>query len=270
MLRSHRGLTEAGIEHLPERRAQTRPASIRLSGCAARPFALSSATSRKTTTAASQVRRSLTALRELDGLRLRTRGRAVAGMPSGGPFRLRTLRSRRRPAAGLASRRWQSLGPGNIGGRTRSILIHPTTPRHDVAASVGRRNLAHRQRRTGLDASRRLYGEPCGHLDRDGSVRFQTSSMPETGEGIGNLDACAGGGIVRTTDADNWAHVPPTAVPVGTESIDLAISADGTILLAATNAGIRRSTDPARAIWQTVLSDQVADVKFHPANPNRA
>ena len=50
----------------------------------------------------------------------------------------------------------------------------------------------------------------------------------------------------------------------------LAISADGTILLAATNAGIRRSVDPARTTWQSALSDAVADVKFHPVHPQHA
>ncbi len=32
---------------------------------------------------------------------------------------------------------WQSIGPGNIGGRTRSILIHPTTPTTLWLGSVG-------------------------------------------------------------------------------------------------------------------------------------
>ncbi|MGZ4974698.1 MAG: hypothetical protein ACXWDN_18225, partial [Limisphaerales bacterium] len=39
--------------------------------------------------------------------------------------------------AGLNTNSWQWLGPANIGGRVRSILIHPTTPSTMWIGSVG-------------------------------------------------------------------------------------------------------------------------------------
>ena len=38
--------------------------------------------------------------------------------------------------AGLAATRWQWLGPGNVGGRTRAIAVHPTSPQRMLAASA--------------------------------------------------------------------------------------------------------------------------------------
>ena len=268
MLRSQRGLTEAGIEHLPE--GALKRALRRLDyPDAPRARLLYRLRQSQDDDRSIPSQPLLTALRELDGLRLRTRGRAVAGMPSGGPVPPANLAVAPPPAAGLASRRWQSLGPGNIGGRTRSILIHPTN--HDTmwAASVGggiwRTDNGGQGWAPVDDFMANLAVTSIVMDPRDSNLIYAG-----TGEGFGNLDALRGGGIFRTTDGINWAHVPPTSGPGWDRINRLAISADGTILLAATNAGICRSTDPARAIWQTVLADQVADVKFHPANPNRA
>jgi hypothetical protein len=58
---------------------------------------------------------------------------------------------------------WVSLGPGNIGGRTRAIVIHPTTPAVMWAGSAGG-GLAHRRRRRFLATGQRLPGEPGHHL----------------------------------------------------------------------------------------------------------
>jgi len=69
---------------------------------------------------------------------MRTRGAlstSVAGLPSGRQVRPRDLMP---PAAGLDPHYagWTSLGPGNIGGRTRSIVIHPQNPKTMWAAST--------------------------------------------------------------------------------------------------------------------------------------
>src|SRR6516225_9548022 len=42
-----------------------------------------------------------------------------------------------RLVATLNTNNWEWLGPGNIGGRTRSILIHPTQPGTIWVGSVG-------------------------------------------------------------------------------------------------------------------------------------
>ena len=268
LLRSQRGLTEAGIERLPERALKR---ALRRSDYPDAPrarllFRLAQSRDDHEYIPPQPL---LGALRELDGLRLRARRRSVAGMPSGGAVSPANLAMAPPPAAGLAIGRWQSLGPGNIGGRTRSILIHPQDHATIWAGSVG-----------GGIWRTDNGGQSWAPVD-DFMANLAVTSMvmdPQnpnliyaaTGEGFGNLDALRGGGIFRTTDGVNWAHVPSTT-GAGWDRINrLAVSADGVILLAATNAGIRRSVDPARAIWQTVLPDAVADVKFHPTHPQRA
>src|SRR5216684_3357904 len=72
------------------------------------------------------------ALRQLDSFRIRSRGGLVAGIPTGGPVHPGLLGII--PAAGLAPRKWRALGPGNIGGRTRSILVHRVN--HDTRWAV--------------------------------------------------------------------------------------------------------------------------------------
>jgi hypothetical protein len=42
------------------------------------------------------------------------------------------------------------------------------------------------------------------------------------------------------------------------------------VLLAATGAGLYRSSDKAREVWAKVLDAPVADVRFHPTSSSRA
>src|SRR5215217_550639 len=80
----------------------------------------------------------LNALAQLDSMRTRRAGEEarVAGVPSGQQVQPGALIP---PTAGLDPRHtgWTSLGPGNIGGRTRSIIIHPRDPNTMWAASAG-------------------------------------------------------------------------------------------------------------------------------------
>src|SRR6266851_1278132 len=91
-----------------------------------------------------------------------------------------------------------------------------------------------------------------------------------TGEGFGNVDATRGGGIFRTTDGTSWTQLPSTSGPGWDWVNRVAVNADGAVLLAATNQGLRRSADPARTSWQRVLPDAIGDVTFHPTDPSRA
>ena len=63
----------------------------------------------------------------------------VAGLPVRGaltPLALEGAAGPRPTAAGLSTKRWQWLGPGNVGGRTRAIVIHPTDTQRMLAASA--------------------------------------------------------------------------------------------------------------------------------------
>ena len=267
MLRSQRGLTQAAIEALPEKalrkalRRQDYPDAPR----ARQLFRLRQARDERGRIPEQAV---VHALRELDSVRLRAPRGLIARMPTGGAVAPGNMTIPRVGGLGGA-RKWKPLGPGNIGGRTRSILIHPTTPDTMWAGSVG-----------GGIWRTDDGGGSWSPVD-DFMANLAVTSMvmdpnnPDlmyaaTGEGFGNLDALRGGGLFRTTDGANWTHVTATSGPGWSEVNRLALSANGAVLLAATRTGIRRSTDPARAVWQTVLTAAVGDVKFHPTDPSKA
>src|SRR5918999_4205533 len=65
------------------------------------------------------------ALKELRALRMKVGKKPrIAGLPAERAVQPRALIAA--PTAGLAQTSWEWLGPGNIGGRTRSIIVHPT------------------------------------------------------------------------------------------------------------------------------------------------
>src|SRR6266851_2850184 len=82
------------------------------------------------------------ALKQLDSTRSRgaSMRAQMAGIPTGPQVAKSSLMSPAVPrTAGLhpSHTGWASLGPGNIGGRTRAIVPHPASPNTIWAASVG-------------------------------------------------------------------------------------------------------------------------------------
>src|SRR6516225_1549731 len=123
LLRKFRGLTHEGIEALPESalRRSLRRLDYPDAPRARTQYRLQQYRDEQGQTGAQPL---VKALRELDSFRLRSRSGEVAGIPIGGPVNPGHLGIA--PTAGLAAPKWRALGPGNIGGRTRAILIHPT------------------------------------------------------------------------------------------------------------------------------------------------
>lgn len=208
------------------------------------------------------------ALRDLGAARSRVRRRVqqVAGVPTARSVDPVGLVAG--GAAGLAPDRWEWLGPGNVGGRTRSIVVHPTEPRL-WAASVGG-GVWHT-----ADGGASWQPVDDGMASLAVSCLAMDPRRPQviyagTGEGFGNVDAIPGVGIFRTLDGRSWAHLPATGTPDFTAVNRLAIAPSGRVLLAATNAGILRSGDGDRAVWTKTLDTPVGDVKFHPGNGSRA
>jgi len=268
VLRNARGLTAAGIERIPE--PAIRRAVRRLDYPDAPRARLSYRLEQSRDDAGRIPSQPLVpALRQLDAMRLRGRRTRVAGVPTGTNVRPAALAVTPPPAAGLVRRDWVALGPGNIGGRTRAIVIHPTNHNTMWAGSVG----GGIWRTDDGGASWVPVDDFMANLAVTSLVLDPTNPnvmYAGTGEGFGNLDAIRGGGIFRTRDGVAWSQIPATYGAAWNAINRLAISADGMTVLAATNHGLQRSSDAARAIWQTVLPDIVADVKFHPIDPQRA
>jgi photosystem II stability/assembly factor-like uncharacterized protein len=209
-----------------------------------------------------------TALQELQAMRAApAMGPRAAGLPAGRTVEPRALIAT--SLAGLTQNQWEWLGPGNIGGRTRSILVHPTQPERIWVGSVGG-GIWHTADGGG-------HWEPVDDFMANLAVSCMVMDPkhPEvmyagTGEGFFNLDAVRGAGIFRTVDGVAWKQLAAAATEDFTRVNRLAISRSSTVLLAATGGGLYRSSDRPREVWTKVLDAPVADVKFHPTNSTRA
>jgi photosystem II stability/assembly factor-like uncharacterized protein len=268
-LRQTRGLTTAGIEAIPEA-ALAR--ALRRLEYPDLPRARDLYRRRQAGDQRGQypVRAMLNAVHQLDSLRVRrTVQGSVAGVPTGGTVAPERLGLMIQPTAGLDGPAWVPLGPGNIGGRTRSIVFHPT--QHDTiwAASAG--GGVWRTDDAGttwspvddLMANLAVTSLALDHTDPD-------IIYAGTGEGFFNVDAIRGAGLFRTVDGSTWTQLPATlGAPFATVN-RIALSADGQVLLAGGTGGLSRSADPARSTWSTVLTAPIADVTCHPTDPTKA
>ena len=169
---------------------------------------------------------------------------------------------------GIGPFTWTERGPGNIGGRCRSIVIHPTIPSRIYVGSVGG------------GVWRTVDGgttwEPLGQ--RMGNIAIGCLAMSPTapntiyagtGEGYNNIDAIRGEGIWRTTDGGNtWTQLPSTVNFGNTNRIAISPT-NANVILAATGGGIQRSTDGGTT-WTTELTGTALQVLFDPTDGNKA
>ncbi len=168
--------------------------------------------------------------------------------------------------ATLNTNRWEWLGPGNIGGRTRSIVIHPTQPGTMWVGGVG----GGVWKSTNNAASFFPCDDWMGNLAVSCMALDKTNPSvlyAGTGEGFGNSDAIPGAGVFKSYDGgSNWVQLNNFLLT--SYNINrLAISpANNKVILAATSAGIARSTD-AGTNWLSIFSaGAILDVAFNPTN----
>ncbi len=169
---------------------------------------------------------------------------------------------------------WIERGPGNVGGRTRALLVDPTDPTENTwfAGSVGG-GIWHT---TNAGATWRPLTDDLPNL-AIGSLA-QSMSNPDviyagTGEGFGNLDAVAGAGIFKSIDhGETWTQLEGTITPDYRAVNRLVVDpADENVVVAATNTGIFRSVDGGTT-WLQVYDDarngRVQDLRYQPGNFN--
>ena len=183
-------------------------------------------------------------------------------------------KNRRQPTAGLSRAQWQWQGPGNIGGRVRALLIHPDNSQKIWAGSVS----------GGIWFSED-GGNDWAPVD-DFMANLAVATMvfdpnnpnvmyAGTGEGFFNADAVRGAGVFKSTDGGvTWNQLGSTAGSTFRYVNRLAFSANGQILIAATNDGLFRSVNGGNT-WSNVTprtiasADRFLDVDFHPTDSNR-
>lgn len=175
---------------------------------------------------------------------------------------------------GISPARWTWLGPGNIGGRIRSVLIHPVDPNLMWVGSVS----------GGIwkSVNAGAHFEPVDDFLPNLAITtmiFDPQNLDVmyagTGEGgfftntdgSSNTAAVRGAGVFKSTDGgDTWARLESTSGPEWYQVCRLAADpTNGATLLAATASGIYRSTDGG-ATWTQRTPTRTLDVDFHPTN----
>jgi photosystem II stability/assembly factor-like uncharacterized protein len=146
--------------------------------------------------------------------------------------------------AGIQPGAWTWLGPGNIGGRIRSIVIHPMTPKTMWLGAVDG------------GVWKTLNGGASWFPLDDFMANMSVSSLvldpanPDviyagTGEYYFAYGRVRGAGVFKSVDGGKtWSQLPATATGNFHYVNRLAIHpTNGQVLLAATTTGIHRSTD---------------------------
>ncbi len=168
--------------------------------------------------------------------------------------------------ATLNTNHWEWLGPGNIGGRTRSIVVHPTQPGTIWVGGVG----GGVWKTTNNAASFFPCDDWMGNLAVSCMALDQTNPnvlYAGTGEGFGNGDAIPGTGVFKSYDGGaSWVQL--NNFELNNYNINrLAISpSNNRVIVAATSAGIARSTDAGTNWTAPYLSGGILDVAFNPTN----
>lgn len=198
----------------------------------------------------------MNARRHLDAMRAQQTAQAARGaVPS---------------AAGLSNDGWTWIGPGNIGGRTRGIAIHPTSTATMFAGSVG----GGIWKTTNGGATWAVVDDFMANLAVSAIVYRPgdpATMFAGTGEGFFNIDALQGAGVFRSTDGGTtWSQLSSTTGTDFNVVNELAMSPNGNTLLAATGAGIFRSVDLGTSWLQTSSTVGMMDVKFLPGSNTNA
>lgn len=153
---------------------------------------------------------------------------------------------------------WTPLGPGNIGGRTRAILINPANP--NMVYAAGAAGGIWRSTDGGLNWT--AMGDILANMAICTMVMDPTNPnviYAGTGEGFGNGDAVRGAGIFKTINGGiTWDQLPTTNTPDFYYVNKLVISAkDSNRLYAATRTGIWRSLNGG-ATWSKTYNAGVS------------
>lgn len=163
---------------------------------------------------------------------------------------------------------WKNIGPFNIGGRIKSVVIHPTNDNIVYAAAAA----------GGIWKTTNGGNVWFPVFDNENAISYGALAMdPEnpdilyaaTGEAVNNSLTYLGSGVYKTEDAgETWKLIGLTAVGAFSKIIvhplnPKLIYAGGTKRA----GGFYRSTDAGNT-WEQLLRSPVTDVSINPNNQN--
>lgn len=165
---------------------------------------------------------------------------------------------------------WVQRGPGNVGGRTRAILVDAGDTSNNtwfagsVAGGVWKTTDAGLNWRPVTDNMPNLAISSLAQSPANPDVIYAG-----TGEGFGNLDGVRGAGIFKSMDGgETWEQLESTITTDFFFVNRLIVDPDDEqLVLAATNTGIFRSVNGGTS-WLEVYEDQgrVQDIRYMPGN----
>jgi photosystem II stability/assembly factor-like uncharacterized protein len=229
--------------------------------------------------------------REMDKIAKNDKRKRVAGVHVDAPA---PSQSGMLPTGGGAGK-WESLGPTNVGGRTRAIVVHPTNPDVMYAGCVS----GGIWKTTNGGQSWYPLTDVLGNLAVCSIAMDPTNPdilFAGTGEGWANVDYIAGGGLYKTTDGGaSWTQMTINSKTMPSPSFQfidrLVFSPDGKVLMAAVGAGDYRidpahlkkddppppadagiwiTTNPEKTQWRLVKNGQISCIAFDPRDKSKA
>lgn len=150
---------------------------------------------------------------------------------------------------------WKALGPGNVGGRTRTLVIHPTQPNIMYIAGVA----GGIWKSTNSGKSWRPLDDMMANLAVTSLTMHPNNPQilyAATGEGVFNVDAVRGNGIFKTTNGGKtWKQLNNTANNSNFYYVNkIAVSANKpNRIYAVTRTGLWRSTDAGKT-WKQLYA----------------
>ncbi len=213
-------------------------------------------------------------------LRWQSRKDEQGKIPEGALYREATALQQRLKSTPLGAggpSNWQVVGPGNIGGRIRSVVFHPTNPSIMYVGSVSGgvwKTTNGGGNWTMLPDFPVVIAVTCMviHPTDPNTIYAGTGeqSFFDNVEGSSNSAVNVGAGVFKTTDGGNtWAQIPSTAGPAWNSVNRLTIDRNSPlIMVAATISGIFRSTDGG-VTWSQRTTGKTLDVDIDPANSSR-
>lgn len=209
--------------------------------------------------------------------RLDENGKIAPGAISNALQQRQEIMQRGALRGGVSPAVWQSVGPSNVGGRIRAIVVKPGDPNTIYIGSASGGiwkttdgGTTWRQ----LDDFMPTLSIGCLIMRPDNSnVIFAGTGEGfwESPDGELNTSALRGAGIFKTTDGGiTWSQIPSTNTPDFYGVTRLSISpADPNIMLATTTTGVWRTTDGGNT-WLQRLAVQAYDVDFNPVDGTKA
>jgi photosystem II stability/assembly factor-like uncharacterized protein len=175
--------------------------------------------------------------------------------------------------AGIYPASWTWIGPGNIGGRIRSVIIHPTQTNTMWVGTAGGGIWKTTNGGTSwapMNDFMASLAVGCMAIDKtnpDVLYAGTGEGFFEAVEGSSNTATMRGAGIFRSIDGGiSWEQLANTASLHFINRIAIHPT-NGNILWAATNSGIYQSTDGG-INWLLKLSGDFLDLKMSPSDPN--